>query len=702
MESSRQSTSAVLQTCDQCGLPYGRGGVVSVQNDVRLHFCCYGCSFTHSVLGEPGETAVAGLFLARLGFSAFLSMNIMALSWALYDQQWIALGMEPEALPWIEKLVFVLSLPVLFFVGWPYLLTAVREFRTWRLSMDSLIALGSFAAFAFSTYQVFTGGHTIYFDTATMTLVLVTAGRYLEANAKIRTSTAIRKLIDLQPDQARRILGKEEHLVASKEMQPGDHIKVLAGERIPLDGVVIEGTTSINEGTLTGESTPLTKKPGDSVFAATMNQEGVIVVRVTASAAETVHAHIVRLMEEAQRTRSPIQLSVDKIAGLFIPIVMVFSLVTFAAWLLAANADTALLHALTVLVVACPCALGIGTPLASAIALGRAAEEGLLIRSSAILERLAESKHVVFDKTGTLTKGEPRLWELRTTRSEREFLGVVASLERNSEHPLGRAVTASAKIDHVNSFDVRNVSVLPGFGIKGEVNIDGRWVMVQAGSAELFDVHPENLKTLQNDERSATVMYAGWDGAVQGSLVFNDTLRRHALDAIKALRDEGIETHILSGDSRTITQSIAEALSIKHAHGKLLPQDKLEIIHALKSEGVTVMVGDGINDAPALSAADVGITLASATDIAKESADVTILGDHLEKIPWLIRYARRTLGVIRWNLLWAFGYNAVGIALAVSGLLQPILAAVAMVLSSVFIVIHSRRLGSMRLNRFPE
>src|SRR3989304_5230327 len=434
MESSRQSTSAVLQTCDQCGLPYGRGGVVSVQNDVRLHFCCYGCSFTHSVLGEPGETGVAGLFLARLGFSAFLSMNIMALSWALYDQQWIALGMEPEALPWIEKLVFVLSLPVLFFVGWPYLLTAVREFRTWRLSMDSLIALGSFAAFAFSTYQVFTGGHTIYFDTATMTLVLVTAGRYLEANAKIRTSTAIRKLIDLQPDQARRILGKEEHLVASKEMQPGDHIKVLAGERIPLDGVVIEGTTSINEGTLTGESTPLTKKPGDSVFAATMNQEGVIVVRVTASAAETVHAHIVRLMEEAQRTRSPIQLSVDKIAGLFIPIVMVFSFVTFTAWLLASNADTALLHALTVLVVACPCALGIGTPLASAIALGRAAEEGLLIRSSAILERLAESKHVVFDKTGTLTKGEPRLWELRTTRSEREFLGVVASLERNSDH----------------------------------------------------------------------------------------------------------------------------------------------------------------------------------------------------------------------------------------------------------------------------
>jgi Cu+-exporting ATPase len=433
-----------------------------------------------------------------------------------------------------------------------------------------------------------------------------------------------------------------------------------------------------------------------------MNQEGVIVVRVTAHAAETVHAHIVRLMEEAQRSRSPIQQSVDRVAGIFIPVVMVLSFLTFIGWLLAADMDTALLHALTVLVVACPCALGIGTPLASAIALGRAAEEGLLIRTSAVLEKLADSKHIVFDKTGTLTKGEPRLWELRTKLPEKEFLGVVASLERNSEHPLGRAITESAETYKADFFDVRNVSVLPGFGIKGEVNIHGRWVMVQAGSSELFDVLADNLEIVQNDERSATVMYAGWDGAVQGSMIFNDALRRHAKDAVLSLGNEGLQTHILSGDSRAITQSIADALSIKQAHGKLLPQDKLEIIHQLKSEGVTVMVGDGINDAPALSAADVGITLGSATDIAKESADVTILGDHLEKIPWLIRFARRTLGVIRWNLLWAFGYNAVGIALAVSGILQPILAAVAMVLSSVFIIVHSRRLASIRVSRPSE
>ena len=700
MAPSRQSRNTTLQTCDQCGLPYGRGGVVSIRDDVKLHFCCYGCSFTHSVLGQPGETGTAGLFLARLGFSAFLSMNVMALSWALYDQQWIAIGMEPEALPWIEKLIFVLSLPVLFIVGWPYLQAAAREFRSWRLSMDSLIALGSFAAFVFSTYQVFSGGHAIYFDTATMTLVLVTAGRYLEANAKIRTSAAIRKLIDLQPDRVRKLIGKDEQFVGSKDVQPGDHIKVLAGERIPLDGIVLEGTTSVDEATLTGESTPLTKRPGDSVYAATMNQEGVIVAQVTAPAAETVHAHIVRLMEEAQRSRSPIQQSVDRIAGIFIPVVMVLSVLTFIGWLPASNADTALLHALTVLVVACPCALGIGTPLASAIALGRAAEEGLLIRSSAIFEKLADSRHVVFDKTGTLTKGEPRLWELHTRLPEKEFLGIVASLERNSEHPLGRAVTARAKSDQVPAYDVRNVSVLPGLGIKGEVNIRGRWVMVQAGSAELFDVNPDNLK--QSDERSATVMYAGWDGTVQGSIIFNDALRRYAKETIGELRDKGIETHILSGDSRTITRSIAEALSIEHVYGKLLPQDKLEIIHQLKLGGVTVMVGDGINDAPALSAADVGITLGSGTDIAKESADVTILGDHLEKIPWLIRYARRTLGVIRWNLLWAFGYNAVGIALAVSGLLQPILAAAAMVLSSVFIVVHSRRLASIVLNHISD
>lgn len=696
MTPSNPSTQSSLQTCDQCGLSYGAGGVVSFKGETRLHFCCYGCSFTHSVLGDQGESGTAGLFLARLGFSAFLSMNIMALSWALYDRQWIALGMEPEALPWIEKLLFVLSIPVMLFVGWPYFRTALREFRAWHLSMDSLIGLGTFAAFGFSTYQIFTGGHAIYFDTATMTLVLVTAGRYLEATAKIRTSAAIRKLIELQPDEVRKMDETRETIVPSEEVQPGDRIKILAGERIPLDGIIIEGATSVDEATLTGEAVPRSKKTGEQVFAATVNHEGVIIVRVTASSGETVHAHIVRLMEEAQRSRSPLQQSVDRMAGRFIPLVIILSCMTFTGWLFASNVDTALLHALTVLVVACPCALGIGTPLANAIALGRAAEAGLLIRSSGVLEKLAEARHIVFDKTGTLTRGEPRLWELKTALTEDSFLGVVASLEANSEHPLGKAVVADARAKHKEFLEVRNVSVLPGLGIKGEVQLGDRWVMVQAGSAGLFDLEPGQVSALQNDERSATVMFAGWDGAVQGSMIFNDTLRAHARETVRAIRNGGMTTHVLSGDSKAITRAIAETLSIDHAHGKLLPQEKLEIIHTLKSGGVTVMIGDGMNDAPALSAADVGIALGSATDIAKESADVTVLGDHLEKIPWLFYFAKRTLGVIRWNLFWAFGYNAVGISLAVTGILQPVLAAGAMILSSLFIIAHSRRLSSHR------
>lgn len=701
MTTNLHNQSSHIQTCDQCGLPYGRGGVSAQKDGSPLHFCCYGCSFTNSILGVHGEGGKAGLFLFRLGFSAFLSMNIMALSWAIYDQKWIALGMDAWAVPYLERLLFVLALPVMLVVGWPYLKNAYSELRRRRFSMDSLIALGSFAAFVFSTHQMFIGGTGIYFDTATMTLVLVTAGRYLEAHAKIKTSGAVKQLLELRPDTARRFRNGREEIVASQDVQVGEVINVLPGEWIPLDGVIIEGATSVNESILTGESLPHSKKTNDTVFAATANGEGVINVRVTAASGETVHSHIVRLVEEAQKSRSPIQQQVDRISAIFIPLVIGVSLLTFGGWAMAAGFEVGLLHGLTVLVVACPCALGIGTPLAGILALGKAADSGILVRSTTVLESLARARHAVFDKTGTLTTGALRLWEVRlpesghagTQRDGRDFLSMVAALETNSEHPIGRALTNHVRRENIPVRDSRGVAALPGFGIKGEVKADGKWIMVEVGTGELLKMEAEQITESHSDERSATVVYAGWDGSVQGSLTFNDTLRHNARETIELLHSMNIETYLLSGDSKTIAQSVAEAVGIRHAFGKLLPDDKLRFIHDLKSRGV-IMVGDGINDAPSLAAADVGITLGSATDIAKESADVTIIGDHLEKIPWLVGFAKRTLRTIRWNIFWAFGYNAVGIILAVLGILDPVVAAGTMIISSLFIILNSRTLST--------
>lgn len=677
--------------CAQCGLPYGKGGVTGRADGKPLQFCCYGCSFTYSLTGEEGDPGIAGLFLARLGFAAFLSMNIMAVSWMTYDKGWATFGIEPEVLPYLEKLLFILSIPIMLFVGTPYLRNGWRELQSLRFSMDSLIALGSFTAFGVSSYQVFTGGGGIYFDTATTTLVLVTAGRYIEATAKVRTSHAIKKLIDLQPETTRVLRNGVEMMLPSAEVAVDDRIKVLPGERVPVDGVVGEGRTSINEAILTGESVPAAKHPGSSVFAATINIDGVIVVKVTARQQESIHAQIVRLMEEAQRTRSPIQKMVDRISGIFIPAVIGIAALTFAGWMVAAPFEVALLHALTVLVVACPCALGIGAPLASAIGIGHAAERGVLVRSTEALENVAHTKQVAFDKTGTLTRGEPSVSTIWASGDERMMLSMGASVGKDSEHSLSKALVRYAEELQLSFLPVSDVRAIPGLGVTGNVEVHGAWVNVVVGNEELM-IQRNIVLSKERPAIDGTCVYVGWDGALQGSVGLRDFPRRLAAETVTELHAMGLETYLLSGDSHEATQSVAATVGIEAAFAKLLPAGKLEKIRSLRSAGALMMVGDGINDAPSLAAADVGITLGSATDIAKESADVTIIGDHLEKIPWFINFSRRVLSTIRWNLVWAFGYNAVGIAFAVAGLLEPILAAIAMVVSSLFIIVNSRRL----------
>lgn len=693
---SNASRPSGVHVCDQCGLPFGAGGLRRSVGGVELIFCCHGCSLTNSVIGEHGEAGNAGLFLARLGFAAFLSMNIMLLSWVLYDRKWITLGIEPDMVPSLEKLLFVLAIPIMLLVGYPFLRNAVNDLRAVRLSMDSLIALGSFAAFLFSSYQVFGGGGGVYFDTATMTLVLVTAGRYVEATAKLRTSNAIRALLVLQPDKARVVRRGTEFLVSTTHVVVGESIRVLPGERIPLDGVILEGRTSVNESMMTGESLPRTKRRGDRVFAATVNVEGAITIRVTALQGETVHALIVRLVEEAQRSRSPIQLMVDRISSGFIPAVIAIAALTFAGWMFRSSTETALLHALTVLVVSCPCALGIGTPLAAAIAIKKCAEEGILVRSTGILEKLAAAKNMAFDKTGTLTTGIPAVSNLLAIGDKDEFLSVLTTLEKRSEHPVGKSIVRYGTVKNVHLFECRNVKSVTGLGVEGSVKIKGTWTRVFAGNRQYMG---RNVIASQKQfgkfamPGSQALVFAGWGGKIRGAVALSDSPRMSAKGAVASLRSFGISTTLLSGDSTEVSKSLGEALSIERVYGELLPGGKLGILQKMKEQGVTVMVGDGINDAPSLAAADVGITLGSATDVAKESADVTIVGDHLEKIPLLVEFSRKTLGIIRWNLFWAFGYNAAGIALAAAGMLQPVVAALAMLGSSLFIIVNSRRLS---------
>jgi len=662
-------------TCSQCGLPFARGGVRLKRDGALLTFCCSGCAVTNSVLGASGDEGESALFLARLGFSAFLSMNIMALSWMIYDNGLATFGLTSDVIPAFEALLFILSLPIMFAVGFPFAKAAWRELQQRMLTTDSLITLGSFAAFGFSCQQLATGGRGIYFDTATATLVLVTLGRYLEATAKLGTSRSLKDLVELQPDTCRVLRNSAEVIVPASEVQAGEMLLVFAGERIPLDGVIAEGTTSVDESPLTGESLPRTKRPGENVFAATLNIDGSITIRTTATAAETVHASTIRLLEEAQRTRSPLQHTVDRISAVFLPAVLGLALLTVLGWMLVVPWQDAMVHGLTVLVVSCPCALGIGTPLATTYALGKAARKGVLLRSHAVIERLAAAKFMLFDKTGTLTTGEPTVSSWITGGDETATLQIVSSLEAQSSHPLGHAIVRYAERRSILTLDVRNVRVQPGIGIEGEVRASTGWIRVEVHGVP--------------GTSAETELAASWEGREQVRIRLTDTVRSAAREAIGELHALGIATSIVSGDAQIVVDRAGAESGIREMRGGLMPADKLAAISEFRSKGVTVMVGDGINDAPSLAAADAGIALAGGTDIAKESADAVIIGDHLERIPWLIGYARKVVRTIRWNLFWAFAYNSAGIALATAGLLEPIIAAAAMVASSVSIIAHS-------------
>lgn len=629
--------------------------------------------------------------LLRFGTASFLSMQLMIYSAALYAGYFQ--GMDPgfkDLFHWIE---LVLTTPVMFYAGWPFLTGAVRGLRNGAFTMDVLIAAGSGSAYLYSIGQMFTGGE-VFFDTAAMIITLILLGRFLEAGAKRKASEAITRLFSLAPQEARQVRGSERVMVPVAGLRPGDLVEVLPGGKLALDGIVSEGASEVDESMLTGESRPVPKAAGDEIFAGTANLYGSFVYSVSRRAGETVLNRIIRAVEDAQARRAPVQAAADRMVGWFVPLVVLISIGTAAFWLVrGAGAEAALMNAVSVMVIACPCALGLATPLAILNGTSFGASRGILIKGGDVIERAKDVDTVVLDKTGTVTEGRMKLVSCRGIgMGDDEALLLAASLERRSEHSLGRALVAAA--GNAAFADVSEFLAVPGKGVQGTVN--GRKVLV--GNREFVQENADRgsriaeTETEELEAGGATVVYLAYDGRLAGIFAVADAPRPEAGEAVSLLKEAGLGTVLLTGDGQTTADAVGRMVGISDVRARRTPVRKAEDIRLLREQGrKPAMVGDGINDAPALVEADVGIAMGRATDIALESADMVLMGRDLRLVPQAIRLAKRTFSVIRQNLFWAFFYNAVAIPLAVMGILHPIVAAGAMALSSLSVVLNSLR-----------
>ena len=689
--------------CAHCRLPlpirpYRR----EVAGEV-LAFCCSGCSLVYQITGQLGEEGEAAFWLAKLGLGCFFAMNVMTLSLLLYSGYLTEL--DPEIVPKIAYLSFALATPVMIILGWPFVKHALSETATLAFSMDSLIALGAVSAYAASTYATFTGNPQIYFDTAVMILVLVTLGRFLEASAKARASEALQHLLDLAPQEGVLIEAGRERRVAASALRVGDQVLVRPGERIPVDGRVIDGTADVDESALTGEATPVSKRPGDLVMGVTVTMAGRLILEVTHGSDDMTFAQVVRLMEEAQAAHGPLRRLVDRVAAVFVPGVV--GLAGLTAFLRSPEGlESALLSSLSVLLIACPCPLGLATSLATWAGLGRAAPGGVLIRSGDALEGLASLRTLYFDKTGTLTRGQVELQgvQVEPDTFQNAWLSACASVEAHSEHALGKGLVEAAAARGLPLHPIADFKAAPGLGVEGMVACSGEPPSrVVVGNERFFSQQgialADNLQERKKRYEAAglTVILGAWNEQAQGLAAFGDEVRPEAQEALAALKRLGLELRLASGDNEAATRRVAAILGIPRPEASLLPSQKAEKVREAQTRGAVGVIGDGINDAPALATASVGIAMGSGTDLAKETADVSILRNDLRQIPWLIRLARATRRTIRGNLAWAFCYNAVGLILAVQGMLTPILAALAMVASSLFVVCNSLRLRKRQI-----
>ncbi|SBW78569.1 Copper-exporting P-type ATPase A [Pseudomonas veronii 1YdBTEX2] len=605
---------------------------------------------------------------------------------------------QPFGLHWMLPawVQFALATPVQFIFGARFYIAAWKAVRAGAGNMDLLVAIGTSAGYGLSLYEWLTAPAGsmphLYFEASAVVIALVLLGKYLESRAKRQTASAIRALEALRPERAIRVIDGREEDVAINALKLGDHVLVKPGERFPVDGEVVDGQSHADEALISGESLPVPKQPGDKVTGGAINGEGRLLVRTVALGAESVLARIIRLVEDAQAAKAPIQKLVDKVSQVFVPTVLVLALLTLLGWwLYGASLETAIINAVAVLVIACPCALGLATPTAIMAGTGVAARHGILIKDAEALERAHAVSAVVFDKTGTLTSGTPKIAHLAAVDgNEPLLLQQAGALQRGSEHPLAKAVLDACREQGLSVADVSASQSLTGRGIAG--TLDGRPLAL--GNRRLLednglDAGALNASAKAWEAEGRTLSWLIEQGAqprVLGLFAFGDTLKPGALEAVAQLKARHISSHLLTGDNRGSARVVAQALGIDDVHAEVLPADKAATVAELKKTCVVAMVGDGINDAPALAAADIGIAMGGGTDVAMHAAGITLMRGDPRLVPAALEISRKTYAKIRQNLFWAFVYNLIGIPLAAFGLLNPVLAGAAMALSSVSVV----------------
>lgn len=607
---------------------------------------------------------------------------------------------------------WVLASIVQFLIGWQFYVSAFKAIRNSSANMDVLVALGTSAAYFYSVYQVLTtrghhhGTPHLYFETSAVLITLILLGKLLEAKAKGRSSAAIKKLMGLQAKTALVIRNDKEINIPLDQVLIGDIIIVKPGEKIPVDGEVIEGNTAVDESMLTGESIPVDKTEGSLVYGATINQNGLMKMKATKVGKETALAQIIQIVENAQGQKAPIQRLADQISGVFVPIVISIAALTFILWLLYIKPGefTPALEALiSVLVIACPCALGLATPTSIMAGSGRAAEEGILFKGGEYLEQTHHIDTVVLDKTGTITKGKPELTNVFVEEfiDEGPFLSLIASVEKGSEHPLAQAIVEGVKQLGFPLMEVQQFEALPGYGVKGVVG--HKEILV--GTKKLMDENgvDTNIERIINEKEfleseGKTVMLGSIDGRLAGLVAVSDTIKSTSEAAISRLQNMDIEVIMITGDNERAAKTIAHQVGITQVIAEVLPEKKAEEIKKLQAQGKKVaMVGDGINDAPALAVSDIGMAIGTGTDVAMETADITLIRGDLNSIADALFISRKTMRNIKENLFWAFGYNTLGIPIAAAGFLAPWVAGLAMAFSSVSVVLNALRLQRLKM-----
>lgn len=621
----------------------------------------------------------------------------------------ISMFLMEVAIPYKDFILWGLATPVQFYIGAQFYRGAWGALKNKTSNMDTLIAMGTSAAYFYSVYAVLFDpvGHQ-YFEASAVLITLVILGKYLESVAKGKTSEAIKKLMGLSPKTAMVIRNNKEIKIPIDDVKVGDIVVVRPGEKIPVDGIIVEGLSSVDESMITGESIPVEKGKGDNVISSTINKHGSFKFKATKVGANTTLSRIIKLIEDAQGSKAPIQRFADVVSSYFVPVVILIAVLSFLVWyfVLGVEFSFGLIVAVSVLVIACPCALGLATPTAIMVGTGKGAQNGILIKGGEALETAHKLKYIIFDKTGTITKGKPEVIDIvPNSLSEKKFLQIVASIEKNSEHPLAEAIVEKAKKSRTVFKKVKNFKAIPGHGVIA--NLAGK--TYSFGNEKLMNNVEVNISEAKDmirdlEEQGKTVMILSEGKKLLGLIAVADTIKETSSEAVKQLQDLGIKVYMITGDNKRTAKAIAEQSGIKDVFAEVLPEDKAKYVKKLQAEGKVAMVGDGINDAPALAQADIGIAMGSGTDVAMETGNIVLMRDNLLDVPKAIKLSRFTMSKIRQNMFWALFYNSVGIPIAAGllypftgWLLNPMIAGGAMAMSSVSVVTNSLLLKMKKL-----